>query len=207
RTVKKCLAKDPAKRWQTAADLRDELAWIAERGGIGESWQSTPGGLHRWKRPAWYSLTATTVFAALAITLAILHFREVPGDTRPVRLVIPAPIDVTYASWNLIESPPIVSPDGRQVAFVAHRGGDVDSVWLRPLDGLGARALTGTQGATARSAPFWSPDSQSLGFFADGKLKRIEISGGPPLVLADAPDARGGAWNEQGVILFAPNPA
>ena len=75
-------------------------------------------------------------------------------------------------------------------------------LWVRPLDSLAAQPLAGTDGGTY---PFWSPDSSSLGFFADGKLKRIDIRGGAPQVLANAGAGRGGAWNRDGIILFAPS--
>jgi hypothetical protein len=93
-----------------------------------------------------------------------------------------------------------VSPDGRNlVARVNDQG--VDKLWLRPIERVTGNVLPGTEGATY---PFWSPDGRYIGFFADGKLKKIDIFGAPPQALADAPDGRGGAWNRDGVILFAP---
>ena len=76
-------------------------------------------------------------------------------------------------------------------------------LYLRPFNSVSAQPLAGTDGAIL---PFWSPDSRSLGFFAEGKLKKIEISGGQPTTLANAPNARGGAWNREGVIIFCPTP-
>jgi len=96
-----------------------------------------------------------------------------------------------------------LSPDGRRLAFVASSAGK-DLIWLRSLDSLSAQPLSGTDGVFAPSGIFWSPDSHSIGFFAVGKLKRIEISGGPPQTVCDAPDARGGTWSREGVILFNP---
>ena len=93
-----------------------------------------------------------------------------------------------------------LSPDGTRIAFVANQD-RVPVLWVRSLDAIENRALPGTEGA---SFPFWSPDGRTIGFFADNKLKRIDIAGGEPLVVADAPNARGGAWNADGVILFAP---
>src|SRR5207245_2494388 len=93
-----------------------------------------------------------------------------------------------------------ISPDGRRLVFSASEG--KSQLWVRPLDSLAPQPLAGTDGA---SYPFWSPDSASVGFFADGKLKRIDIVGGAPQVLAVAPLARGGAWNRDGTILFAGN--
>jgi Tol biopolymer transport system component len=95
-----------------------------------------------------------------------------------------------------------VAPDGRRIAFVAQTADGKRTLWLRDLDVVSPRLLAGTDGA---SLPFWSPDSRFLGFFADGKLKKIDASGGPPQVLASAPFGYGGAWNRDGVIVFTPN--
>jgi Tol biopolymer transport system component len=97
--------------------------------------------------------------------------------------------------------PVAVSPDGQQLAFVASEPGGKRQLWIRPLESLLARSLPETDGA---AYPFWSPDSHSVGFFADGKLKKIEVGGGSPLSICDAPDARGGSWNRDDVILFEP---
>jgi Tol biopolymer transport system component len=93
-----------------------------------------------------------------------------------------------------------ISSDGRQLVFVAS-GDGAQKLWLRPLDAAAARPLAGTDGA---EYPFWSPDGRSIGFFAGGKLKRIDIGGGPPQPIADAAVGRGGTWNTSGTILFAP---
>ena len=93
-----------------------------------------------------------------------------------------------------------LSPDGRQLAFVATTDGQ-SRLWVRLLDDTDARALAGTEGA---SFPFWAPDARALGFFAEGKLKRVDLAGGAPQVLADAPNGRGGTWSSEGVILFTP---
>src|SRR5262249_5440199 len=93
------------------------------------------------------------------------------------------------------------SPDGRYIVFVASGDGQ-QRLWLRSLDKTEAQPMPGTEGATY---PFWSPDSRSIGFFAIGKLKRIDIDGGAPQTLADAPFGLGGAWNQTGAILFTPS--
>ena len=93
-----------------------------------------------------------------------------------------------------------VSPDGRNIAFVAGAQ-SAYQIYLRPVASLAARAIPGTEGGTF---PFWSPDSRFIGFFADGKLKKVPIAGGPPIVLCDAPFGRGGSWSRDNVILFAP---
>src|SRR5207248_3513173 len=91
-----------------------------------------------------------------------------------------------------------LSPDGSGIAFVANRD-RVPILWVRSLDAVENRALPGTEGA---SFPFWSPDGRAIGFFAGDKLKRIDVAGGTPLVVADVPNARGGTWSTDGVILF-----
>jgi Tol biopolymer transport system component len=97
--------------------------------------------------------------------------------------------------------PPVISPDGTQVAFVARADG-VKSIWVRPLNALSAHRLDDTESS---SFPFWSADSRQIGFFADGKLRRIPAAGGPTAIIADAPNARGGTWSKDNVIVFAPD--
>jgi hypothetical protein len=96
-----------------------------------------------------------------------------------------------------------LSPDGSKLAFVATVAGLTPQLWVRPLDSTAAQPLAGSDDA---SFPFWSPDSRSLGFFAQAKLKIIDASGGAVQTLADAPQPRGGAWGADGTILYAPNP-
>jgi eukaryotic-like serine/threonine-protein kinase len=93
-----------------------------------------------------------------------------------------------------------VSPDGRTTAFVAEGADAVRHLWIRPLEDLSSRLLPGTEGAMF---PFWSPDSRFIAFFADGKLKKIDITGGRPLTICDAANGRGGSWNQYGDIIFA----
>jgi hypothetical protein len=94
-----------------------------------------------------------------------------------------------------------LSPDGTRLAFVARGDEGEVTLWVRPLAGLTAQPLAGTEGA---ETPFWSPDGLSLGFFAGGKLKTIGVGGGPIQALADAPSSRGGTWGPSGDIVFAP---
>ncbi len=94
-----------------------------------------------------------------------------------------------------------LSPDGRMLAFVATDSLSKRLLWVRPLNAISGQALNGTEGARF---PFWSPDSRFIGFFADGKLKKIDASGGPAQTLCDAPVGRGGTWNQEGTIVFCP---
>jgi Tol biopolymer transport system component len=192
RVVKKCLAKEPEQRWQSAGDLTDELKWIAEGGAVSTLAPIAPRPRSR-ERIAWALVAlAVLVIGALAIP-ATLYVRRAAPEPALTRLEVVTPPTSDAFSFAL-------SPDGRQLAFVAN-GEKGSQLWLRPLDQVRAQPLAGTEGA---SYPFWAPDNRAMGFFADGKLKRIDLTGGVVQVLADAPSARGGTWNPDGVIVFAP---
>src|SRR6266404_153179 len=183
--IRRSLAKEVDKRWQSAADLAGELQWIAEGGS--QSGAPAPLVSHRKlrERLAW------SVAALLAVCLApvaFLHFREKPqAPGAPVCFQIPPPEKSGIDYFKL-------SPDGRLLAFTTDR-----RLWIRSLDTLQAIPLPGTEGA---SKMFWSPDSQFIAFFAQGKLKKIALSGGPAQILCNAPEANGGTWNRDGVIVF-----
>src|SRR6185436_8462050 len=102
------------------------------------------------------------------------------------------------AEYHDLYSLPAVSPDGLRLAFVATTDGK-EELWVRDLDSLAARALPGTRGV---EYPFWSPDSRAIAFFADGKLKRVELAGGPALTLCDTGMARGGTWGKKNVLVW-----
>lgn len=129
-----------------------------------------------------------------------MHFQTI----RVIRFFISPP-----QGWGLTQqqisgapAPLAVSADGQKLAFVASNKEGATLLWIQSLDTLAAQPLAGTEGA---SSPFWSPDSGFLGFFADGKLKRIAVSGGSPITLCAAPNNRGGIWNRDGIIVFSQN--
>jgi DNA-binding winged helix-turn-helix (wHTH) protein/Tol biopolymer transport system component len=136
--------------------------------------------------------------------VAVTYFRRPASAAKPIRLVMPTPQDPGPAVSDYVESPVVVSPDGRFVIFPAESEDGRKVLKVRPFDSLVEQVLPGTEGA---SWPFWSPDSHSIGFFAHGKLERIDLTGGAPEILCDAPDARGGTWSRDGVIVFAPTGA
>ena len=123
-----------------------------------------------------------------------MHFREPKEEPRIAKMSILPPEGAVFKATGI----PAVSPDGRRIAFVATLDGK-DSLWVRDLDSLVARALTGTDGA---SLPFWSPDSRTIAFFTEGKLKKIDAAGGPALTLCYALGGLGGSWSKNEVIVF-----
>lgn len=189
--VSRCLAKDPAERWQSAHDLKSELEWIAESGSQAGVPAPVLARRKYRERLAW---TSTALFFLLALTLAVVHFGSPDEPILPIRVSVLPPEKTTVGSVT-------ISPDSRYLAFVAF-GEGTGQLWVRALDSPAARPLEGTAGATY---PFWSPESRFIGFFAGGKLKKIEVSGGPAQELAEAQNARGGTWNRDGVIIFGPN--
>jgi Tol biopolymer transport system component len=134
-------------------------------------------------------LLTTVVFAALWV---VSFNRALPPAPREIRVEVNTPSTADPLSFA-------ISPDGQRLAFSASNQGK-SQLWVRPLDSVVAQPLTGTEGATY---PFWSPDSASVGFFADSKLKRVDIVGGAPQVLANAVAGLGGSWNRDGTILFS----
>jgi hypothetical protein len=143
-------------------------------------------------------IAALAGVTALAIALAVptvRHLRETPSPAPPeTRTEIVTPATDQPGQFAL-------SPDGRQIAFVASGDGE-SRLWVRSLATTTAQPLAGTDGATL---PFWSPDSRSVGFFAGGALKRLDLVGSAPQTLAPAPSGYGGSWNAEGVIVFAPS--
>ncbi len=195
RLIRKCLAKDPEDRWQCAADLRWELLRIREELGAPEG-KSAPA---RSLLVAW-SVAVAALLASAILAAIVLRPKNVP---RPIRFSFAPPSGWTFfINYNL--GPLAVSPDGRYVAFVASEDttGRV-LLWIRDLTSAEPFPLAGTEGA---GFVFWSPDSSSIGFFASGYLKRIDLSGGPPRVICAAALGRGGTWSQQDEIVFAPSP-
>jgi Tol biopolymer transport system component len=207
RIVDRCLEKSPAARFQSTRDLAFALESLTTHSGATSVVAAIEGPSAisaLWRRRAamaWAS--AAGVLLLVAVALAIGYVSRAPVVPRVVRFSIDEPKDVAFGGGNGFAPGAAISPDGRSVAFMARRtGGSADLLWIRSLDTLDARPLTGTDGG---SFPFWSPDSTSIAFFAQGKLKKIDVSGGPAQTLCDALAGEGGTWNRDGVIVFAPN--
>ncbi|MGH9670696.1 MAG: protein kinase domain-containing protein [Terriglobales bacterium] len=194
RVIRTCLAKEPEERWQTAHDLKLQLQWIAEGGSQVGVPAPVAARRRTRERLAWGVAAVLFVGFALAATGYLLR---APKARRTVRVSILAPPDTSFQPFDFA-----LSPDGSKLAFVAGGTGGRPQLWVRSLDSISGQPLAGSEGA---GFPFWSPDSRQIGFFAGGQMKRTDAAGGAVQVIADAPEGRGGAWNSDGIILFAPN--
>jgi Tol biopolymer transport system component len=193
--IKKCLAKLPDERWQSASDLASELKWISESSSQAVGAASRGGSSKTKERFAWLIASALIV----ALIAGVVWWRN---STPPAQLM------QFYASMPFPARDVVLSPNGHTVAVIAYEEsgreivGARNGIWIYELGSQGGRNLDDTEGA---SYPFWSPEGRSLGFFADGKLKKLELSGGRAQIICDAPSARGGTWNKDGVIIFTPD--
>ncbi|MDQ6759784.1 MAG: protein kinase, partial [Acidobacteriota bacterium] len=192
RVVRKCLAKDPDKRWQSAGDLADELRWVAE----GASRAQTPVRLPHHRILPWVAAAALLL---MTLALGVVAYRDSQQPPRLLKFFVLLPEKSTLAEG----CHPAVSPDGRSLAVAINMAGQ-RVLWVRALDSLSGRTLPETEGA---DYPFWSQDSRFLAFFAGGKLKRMDVAGGPALALCDARNGYGGSWSKKDVIVFAPAPS
>jgi eukaryotic-like serine/threonine-protein kinase len=189
--IQRALAKDPEERWQSAADVKAELKWIAEGGSQADVPARVRASRSLWTRLGWPS--AALLFLVVIGGGAVWWFG---ARQTPRAMYFNSSISFPANDIGL-------SPDGRLLALVAYSDqANKYVIWVHEVGGRGAIAVPGTEDA---SHPFWSPDSRSIGFFAQGKLKTVDAySGRSPQVLSDAPNGRGGAWNRDNVILFAP---
>ena len=189
-TVKSCLAKDPDERLQTAHDVKLQLKWIQESSSsrLPVVTRTTSKSV----RSMGWLVAGVMLLLLVGVAAWWLHSHQ---TSQAMYFNIAAPFPA--ASMAL-------SPDGRTLALVAYSDqANKNVIWIHQIGRRGATVLPGTEGA---AYPFWSPDGRSLGFFAQGKLKTIDVSSGrSPRVLADAAFGRGGTWSRDGVILFTPS--
>jgi Tol biopolymer transport system component len=203
--VMKCLEKDPDERWQSAHDIAQELRWISDAGS--HAGFALPVLAARRRKQRWMiGLALVGWLVALGAAGVALRARKSAGERRLLRTEIVLPLD------NVVNAPVAVSPDGLLLAAVlndaksanplpsANEGESI--LAIRELASDQLRSLPGTEGATY---PFWAPDGNSVGFFADGKLKTVSIANGTIEEICDAPSGRGGSWSPLGVIVFTPN--
>ncbi|MGH9753539.1 MAG: protein kinase domain-containing protein, partial [Blastocatellia bacterium] len=223
--VLRCLEKNPERRFQTVSDLGFALEALAmpSSGNASILLSKEAGRLHAlpleqvagrlisllskeagrlhallgWRDRLGWIVAAAMLLVALAFA-AVLYFRSAPVESRATFTYLPWPENTKSSSTAT--GMPAISHDGRRIAITTETEGN-NQIWLYSLGEPKPKLLEGTKNARY---PFWSPDGLDIGFFSDGKLKKVKVSGGAPETICDAPDGQGGAWSSAGVILFAP---
>ena len=203
RLVARCLEKDPKRRLHDIADARIEIedALAVPAGSGVATMTSTRRASSR--AAGWVLATALALGGVVLSTVTYLRWPAPPAE--PLRFTLLPPTGMVFGGQAADRVPSFaISPNGRQLVFVATAQSGQRSLWVQTIGSLTAGPLVGTEGVGAEAFPFWSPDSMHVAFFVGGKLKKVHVSGGATVTLADAPDGQGGTWNRDGVILFAP---
>jgi Tol biopolymer transport system component len=193
-----CLAKEPNERWQGMGDVARQLRWLMSGLSSAKSGAMTrPASAVVSRRFSWWRLAAAATAGAAAGTMAVLLFgRPMPAERLRLHSLI-LPPENSYLTDGLA-----LSPDGRQLVFVASDANGERQLWIRRLDTARATPLDGTTGATG---PFWSPSGDDVAFFANGSLRRIPAGGGGATTICEAGAGAGGTWNADGIIVFQPH--
>ena len=194
RIVSRCLEKEPSERFQTARDLAFALAGVSDPSSSAAVSGRTD---RRWIRWMWRSgWAAAVLLLAVLSPLAYQHLRERPATPVPMRFQIAPTVDFGGpGNFGL-------SPDGRRLVFVAQGTDGIPRLWIRAMDSLEVQPLPGSETIPVTPPPFWSPDGRFVAFDAGAKLKKLDVAGGLPQILADLPGVGvGGSWNRTGDIL------
>ena len=196
--LRRCLQKDKTLRLRDAGDARIEIQDALSAPPSAVTAAPAPGTRSWHERLAWP--TVAGVLALIAIAFAVGFVLRAPKPPQPMRLS--AEIGADASLYTEFGPAAILSPDGTRLALVATGSDRKQRIHIRSLDQLQATVLSGTENARD---PFFSPDGQWIGFFADGKLKKIAVEGGAAVTLCDAPNDRGGSWGDDGSIVFTPD--
>jgi eukaryotic-like serine/threonine-protein kinase len=187
--IRRCLAKDPEERWQTARDLALEMKWASESGSRGpeEGVRFARAGREKL---AWF---VACILGVGLVATAVLWQRAVPTPQS----------SYFFAALPLTARDIALAPNGQTAAIIGYsETARKNVIWIYGLGSQGGKTLALTEGA---DYPFWSPDGKWIGFFADGQLKKLELASGTVRGICEAPAGRGGSWNKDDVIVFSPS--
>lgn len=200
--LQRCLRKDSQHRLRDIGDARIEIEEALAAPAAKE--RSAPGnGVGaRWKGVLLWGVPVLLLAAVTSVAIWNRKSSALRASAPVSRIAIALPPGQPLVGLEM-DTSVALSPDGTHLAYAA-RESNTQQLYLRSLEGLEAKPIPGTEGATS---PFFSPDGKWLGFFAGGKLKKVSVSGGEALTLCDAPDSRGASWGSQGMIVFAPTRA
>ncbi|MBI5476595.1 MAG: serine/threonine-protein kinase [Ignavibacteriales bacterium] len=210
--VLECLEKDVNERMQSVKQVsidlkrfrressKQRLSHITASRSIPKTASAEPkeAVTKIYRSKPWMWLTIFFFVTTLSSILYIYYLSDTPGQKQVIRASISLP-EKSSLSNERGGGHIALSPDGEKFAFVAVDSSGKNNLWLQSLNALSAQMLSGTETA---QFPFWSPDGKTIGFFADGKLKKIDAAGGTPFTICDAADPRVGTWNQTGVIVF-----
>ncbi len=198
RIIQTCLAKDPDDRFQNAHDVGLQLEWVRDAGS--QAGIPVPVAKRRRSREklAW---AVAALCALAAIVFGAMQLRQTSPQPQVLRAEIAPAKDSVFSLSPSSPGPVVVSPDGRSLAWAAVGIDGNTTLWVRDLGETTSREIEGSEDV---SYPFWSPDSKSIGYFADGKIKKVLATGGPSITIGEAAIPKGGTWNQDGTILYAP---
>ena len=192
--IRRCLEKDARHRFQSARDLAFALEAVAMEGRSGATSLAMPAR-SRLRPVAVLALVGAFVIAATALTASLL-------SRRPAAEATTLAVSIAAPPGTAVEQTPAISPDGRAVAFIGADGSG-SRLFVRSLHAFDIAPVDGSDGAVM---PFWSPDGRSVGFFARGRLWRVDLAGGAPRLVANISDPRGGTWGRDNIIVYSPHP-